>query len=638
MVATYLYCMNRLFALALLLVASPLLAQFRYLPEKPLPGEVVSFTYSPKNTVLASETAITGVYARYAAPTQMQSSLPTSATAMQEGNSFVGELKLPKPPLSGLVFTFRSTTNPALTDANNGHFYPLIVYTTEGKPQPYSIGGQASVLVRTAFTARLKIKPDWAWAVQQMERELAQNPTLRSQYWSDLIATQLRLQKPGAKATALSQIAAYLDSHQPTPDELTTAANLYDQLAEPARATAARDRIRTVDPTGEAAQKARADVIRKEADLAKKLSAFVSFTQAFPNSAYRGMLVSSVAEAYFKPGLFKDLVAFLAQQPLPATDPMLLHSFAQQMTDEGRGIPQAEWLAQRALTGLQQRPLSKPIREKATAEQAAQRTTDLQHFRATLAYAFDQQDRFGAALATYKQATATEPDGSEPRTSERLWNCALRANRADSVLPYIESVVRVGRITPRLRAALRAYQAKKLGSEAKGEAYVRNLLASYRAERQAELAESFVNQSAPGFTLNTLDGGTVSLASLRGKVVMLDFWATWCGPCVASFPAVQQAAAYFKNDPNVVFLFVNTREGGPLSRVQSFMARQTNTFTVPLDRDQRMADAYGVLGIPTKVIIDPKGRVRYRSLGFSGNTDATAEELTLVIEALKGKD
>lgn len=628
--------MNRLLAIALFLTTSPLLAQFRYLPEKPLPGDVVSFTYSPKNTVLASETAISGVYARYAAPSQMVSSLPTTATVVQENGVFVGELKLPKPPLSGLVFVFRSATNPTLLDANSSHFYPLIVYTAEGKPQPHSLGGQASVLVRTAFASKVKMKSDWAWAVQQMEREVAQNPSLRPQYWSDLIATQLRGQKPTAKATALTQIAAYLDSHQPTPDELTTAANLYDQLAEPARATAARERIRAVDPTGDDAQKARAETIRKEADLGKKLTAFASFTQAFPTSTYRGMLVSSVAEAYFKTGQFRDLEAFLAQQPLPATDPMLLHSFAQQMTDEGRGLPQAEWLAQRALTGLQSRPLPK----KASAEQTAQRVTDIQNFRATLAYAFDVQDKFGAALATYKQAIPAnaEPETTDPRTSERLWLCALRANRADSVLPYIESVVRVGRLTNRLRAALVKYQSKKLGNEAKGEAYVRELLAPYRAERQAELAESFVNQTAPGFTMSTLSGQTVSLASLRGKVVMLDFWATWCGPCVASFPAVQQAAAYFKNDPNVVFLFVNTREGGPIGRVQSFVSRQNGPFMVPMDRDQHVANSYGVQGIPTKVIIDPKGRVRYRSLGFSGNTEATADELTLVIEALKGKD
>ncbi len=625
--------MNRLLALALLLLTSPLLAQFRYLPEKPLPGDVVSFTYSPKNTALASTTAISGQYVRYGAPSQMRLSQPTTATAVREGNTFTGELTLPKTNVSGLVMAFQNAATPTLVDANNGHFYPLIIYTDEGKPQPHSLGGQASVLVRTAFPAKLKIKPDWAWVVQQMEREVAQNPSLRPQYWSDLIATQLRMQKPGAKATALNQITAYLDSHQPTPDELITAASLYEQLAEPARATAARERIRTVDPTGDAAQKARAEVIRKETDLAKKLTAFTSFTQAFPASSYRAMLVSSVAEAYFKPGQFKDLEAFLAQQPLSATDPMLLHSFAQQMTDEGRGLPQAEWLAQRALTGLQQRSLPKRL----TPEQSAQRATDSQSFRATLAYAFDVQDKFGAALATYKQVIPanTEPETTDPRTNERLWGCALRANRADSVLPYIEGVVRVGRLTPRLRSTLVKYQAKKQGSEAKGEAYVRNLLAPYRAERQAELAESFVNQAAPGFIMSTLSGETVSLASLRGKVVMLDFWATWCGPCVASFPAVQQAAAYFKNDPNVVFLFVNTREGGPIGRVQSFVARQSGPFTVPMDRDQHVANSYGVLGIPTKVIIDPKGRVRYRSLGFSGNTEATAEELTLVIEALK---
>ncbi len=612
-----------------LITSTGIAQQFRYMPERPVPGDVVSFTYTP-GAALAKEALIEGRYVRYAGPATMRLSQPTTATAIRQGNDFVGELALPKKNVSGIVMAFQSKANKDLTDHNNGHLYPIPLYDSTGAMQPHALGGQASVQTRTAFPYSLKIKTDWNWVIQKYEQEIQQFPASRGHYWADLIAAQIRQQKPNAKKTALATIAAYLNSRtpNPTPEDLTNAALLYEQLSESTLAQATRDRIKTVDPTGDAAQKARSATIRAETDLNKKLSAYTSFTQSFPTSAYRPVLVSSVAELYFKAGQFRDLVTFLGQQSLKDTDPALLHSFAQQMADEQRGLPQADWLAGRAIQALQQRSIPK----NGTAERAAQ----LRAYQSTLAYALALQKKTGPALTLYKQAlTGSDPEGSDPHTSERLWQCALQATRADSVLPYIESVVKAGKGTPRLRSSLRDWQAKRLGGQAQAETYLRGLEVNYRADRRADLAETFVNEPAPGFTLTTLDGGKVSLASLRGKVVVLDFWATWCGPCIAAFPAMRQARDYFKNDPNVQFLFVNTREGGPLSRVHSFVAKQPYTGVIPIDQNQKVADSYGVIGIPTKVIIDPKGRVRYRSMGYSGNTEATAEEITLVIEALK---
>ena len=98
---------------------------------------------------------------------------------------------------------------------------------------------------------------------------------------------------------------------------------------------------------------------------------------------------------------------------------------------------------------------------------------------------------------------------------------------------------------------------------------------------------------------------------------------------------MQQAQTRFQNDPNVRFLFVNTREGGPIQRVHDFMNRHDYPFVVPIDAGQRVAGAYGVQGIPTKVVIDGKGRIRYRSVGYNGNPQSTVDELTMVVEMLK---
>jgi thiol-disulfide isomerase/thioredoxin len=628
--------MNRYFLLLIVWLAiTPALAQFRYLPERPKLEEVVSFTYTPSEA-MAKAGPVEAVWLRYGSPLQMRLSQPeTVTTTAQENGVVMGTFKLPFKEVAGVMMAFRSKANPALVDHNNTHFYPIFLYGKSGTLLPHAVGGLGSVMMRTSFPYILKLRPDWSWVLEQYQREVQLNPTVRPLYWSDIVRAKIQQAKPGYQQVCLVEIKTYLDSQtpNPTPADLTAAAQLYDLLKEPNLAFQARERIKVVDPTSEAAQKSRSEAIVNETDTGKKRAAFNAFVQSLPRSVYRPVVVSSMAEAYFKAGGYKELTDLLGNELAPETDPMLLLSFAQQLTDEGRALPQAEWLASRAIWAFNQRIVI-------TYTNPAGGTTDkyaqIRVAQATLAHAAEQQERFGPALTLYRHAaTGLAPNQTTPLTNERTWRCAQRAARADSVLPFIESVVRVGKSTSKLRTSLQEWQATRLGGAIETANYLKGLEANYRADRRAEIAERFVDEPAPSFSLRTLDGRSVSLAALRGKVVVLDFWATWCGPCIASFPAVRQARDNFKNDPNVQFLFVNTREGGPMSRVQSFIARQPNTGPVPLDTDQRVSNAYGVQGIPTKVVIDPRGRVRFRSIGYNGNAEATADELTLVIEALK---
>ncbi|MNL20942.1 Sporulation thiol-disulfide oxidoreductase A precursor [compost metagenome] len=154
-----------------------------------------------------------------------------------------------------------------------------------------------------------------------------------------------------------------------------------------------------------------------------------------------------------------------------------------------------------------------------------------------------------------------------------------------------------------------------------------------------------INTPAPAFALKNLKGEVVDLAKLKGKTVILDYWATWCGPCIQSFPGMQMAVEKYRNDPNVVFLFINTfqREENREKAVKDWvLANPKYTFNVLLDNKKtedpeqfEVVSQYKVTGIPTKFVIDGNGNIRFKTAGFDGTPEATVKELDIMIDLAK---
>ena len=125
--------------------------------------------------------------------------------------------------------------------------------------------------------------------------------------------------------------------------------------------------------------------------------------------------------------------------------------------------------------------------------------------------------------------------------------------------------------------------------------------------RAAVTRHATVGKPAPDFTLTSLDGNKVTLSQLKGKPVLINFWATWCPPCRLEMPALQKV--YQESSANgFMLLMVNQQEDSVT--VQNFLKQNNYSLPVLLDLNGRVSDMYQVTGIPTSVFIDSQGVVQ----------------------------
>lgn len=117
---------------------------------------------------------------------------------------------------------------------------------------------------------------------------------------------------------------------------------------------------------------------------------------------------------------------------------------------------------------------------------------------------------------------------------------------------------------------------------------------------------------APSFSLPLFEGGTVDLEKLRGKPVVLSFWASWCGPCRFELPELSRIKPLY---PNVHFLAVNVDRDK--KSAQRFLSKVKFSLPIAWDNEARTLGEYAVISMPTMVLIDAKGTVQYVKVGYS---------------------
>ena len=250
----------------------------------------------------------------------------------------------------------------------------------------------------------------------------------------------------------------------------------------------------------------------------------------------------------------------------------------------------------------------------------------------------DKQGDYKKAFAAIKECYDQAVRKTAGLTAEYYYLLSKTGGHKEA-LPELEKAVLAGLANDDYRAELKnAYAKVNPGKDSN--AYLAALTNQFEEKYMTAIAAKMIDEQAPNFKVTDTKGKEVLLSDFKGKIVVLDFWATWCGPCKKSLPAMQMLVDKYKDDKSVAFLFIHTWETvkDPKSDAVNYLL--THNLDLPLFMDLKdpatksnpAVSSFGVKGIPAKFVIDGKGKIRFKSSGMIWPNEAAVKELSAMVE------
>lgn len=236
------------------------------------------------------------------------------------------------------------------------------------------------------------------------------------------------------------------------------------------------------------------------------------------------------------------------------------------------------------------------------------------------------------ALPYSKEATYSIAEGTNVDYNSHFATIISKTEYISNYRPKLESFIKNGKEDDNIIYLLKYAYETQNKTNISFDIYLKELKDEARKAIADQLRSQKINSLSQLFELNDINGNNVRLSDYKGKIVILDFWATWCAPCVASFPPMNDLVKQFKKDTSVVFFFINTlqSEEDKIKVVNEFIKKSNYEFKILIDDRNLVAQLFEVNNIPLKIVIGKDGRIKFKSIGFKG-ADLLKKELSEMI-------